>query len=172
MNTQAYIDLSAQIRAAATAIIEIDIYNGQYENPELFDSYNYPAVFIEFSPNNWLNNTDDTQEGLGGFRIHVIVPLVSQDTRNIDQAASGDQTTRLAMMALPQQVHQALNGFQPTGFSTPLERVDDTPDHNYDEKYVMVYHYTAIALDETTGTYEQPGWQITQLTGTVVTPNA
>lgn len=173
MNTQAYIDLSAQLRSELSTAypeLEIDIYNGQFENPDKFNSYNYPAVFIEFNANNWVNNTDNTQEGLGGFKIHCVSPIVDQDTRNIDLATGPEQTARLAMLAFSQLVHQALQNFQPTGFSTPLERVDDLPDHNYDEKMVVTIHYTAIALDTTTGYYEQDNWETIQLTGTVVTP--
>lgn len=168
MNTQTYIDVSKRIRDNVTEINDIDIYNGQYEEPELFNSYNYPAVFIEWLSNAWLNNTDGSQQGLGGIKVHVVLPVVDQDTRNIDLADEVTQQARLSHLNVAAKVHKALNGYTPSGFITPLERVQDEPDHNYSEVLIITMLYTAEAIDDSTG-FGANQWTTTQIKSIDVT---
>lgn len=173
MNVTSYIDVSARIRAMCPSIKEIDIFNRQYEEPQFHEQYVLPCVYLEWLPNVWTDNNDRSQQGLGGFMVHVCVPTgtVSDgtSTRNIDQAT--DKVTPLAAFRIFEEVHQALNGWMPAhGFITPFQRISDEPDHNYTSVMVMRSKYTAEAISDDTNMYQAGNWTTAQVTDVVANP--
>lgn len=153
MNTLAYIDIARRLREKVPGIKMIDLYNGQFENPEKHLVAAYPAVYVEFLPTEWKTLAAGLQQGTGGVRIFCVMKHFT-DTANIDLLSQPLAEARLAWLLFESAVHAALQGFAPSGF-TALQRTSSLPDSTFSSIFVVVHEYQADVLDSSAHAYQQ-----------------
>jgi hypothetical protein len=151
MNSQSYIDIAKRIREKVPAVKTIDIFNHQYEEPEKHAAFACPAVLIEWLPTDWTDMPMGVQEGMGGFRIHCVVNTL-RHARNIDQLPPAQAALQVQHLQFATQVHAALQGFAPDGYS-PLLRVQSQPDHRFTGNVIIVQEYRAKIIDSSAYVY-------------------
>lgn len=155
MNTAAYIDITKRLKEKVAGIKFIDLYNGQFENPENHLPANYPAVYIEFLPTQWTTQGQGTQRGTGGIRVYCVMKSFL-DTYNIERYTQPQQQQRLAHLLFEKAVHAALQNFAPTGYGN-LMRSSTLPDATFTSVIVVVHEYEAAEIDDSAFVYKD--WQ-------------
>jgi hypothetical protein len=152
MNTAAYIDIAKHLRAKVPGIKHIDLYNGQFENPEAHLPANYPAVYVEFLPTRWDTHPQGVQRGTGGIRVYCVVKnFLGAD--NIDLRTTEVAQQRLAYLLFEKLVHAALQNFAPTGYGN-LMRSTTLPDATFTSVLVVVHEYEAAEADDSAFVYK------------------
>ncbi len=153
MNTAAYIDIAKRLKAAVPGLKHTDLYNGQFENPEVHLPANYPAVYIEFLPTQWQTQGQGTQRGTGGIRVYCVMKSFL-DTYNIERYNDAQAAQRMAHLLFEKVVHAALQGFAPCGYGN-LMRSSTLPDATFTSVIVVVYEYEAAEADDSAFVYKE-----------------
>jgi hypothetical protein len=151
MNYPAYIDIAKQIRAQAPGVKHIDLFNDQYNRPKESNPFNTPAVFVEFMPTPWRSTMNGVQEGMGGFRIHVVFTFIG-NSHNIESFTQEQLDALFLNYTITKKIHNALSGFAPAN-CTQMERTSSMPDHNHDELLIEVMEYSFTEYDDSADEY-------------------
>ena len=140
MNTKTYISLSEKLRTVA-GNKDIDLYKGQYLDGEKNESFNCPAVFIQFGDTPWVEQGAGVQEGDCTITFHCVVKTVL-DTKNIDLYQPQKREEKLAHLTFDDAVHECLQRFTPEGCCRELWRVHSEYDQAPDQLTVTKLTYT------------------------------
>lgn len=161
MNTLAWQSIDKQLHDNVAAIQHIDLYNRQYipNGDGDIATFNRPAVFIEFGTTTWNDLVNGVQSGPGLLRIHVVIECYS-DSYNLSTRTETEQDAILAYYDVCNSVHATLQGFTACNTLSPLERINRTTDHDFDNLIVEIMEYTFIdydnSADEDADTVLQP----------------
>ena len=125
----------------------VRIWNNQIERKQEGRGYVYqtPACFVELT----INESETLGQGATGHDATVRV-LLEQNDYNTEGSYDED----LAIFALRDKVHQALNGFKPTNAS-PLVIGAPALDHNHDNTYLCALEYSTHITDLTGSIYDE-----------------
>ena len=123
MNSFLFKTIAAQIAAKMPEVKQIEIYNGQYDNPDAEANPIFPpAMFIEFGDVQWENLGQLVQQAIVPLRIHAVaqhIPPFAMDKKPTAIAAYSQ-----AVGSLSRKLYQALHGFNPvddaSGFTAGL----------------------------------------------------
>jgi hypothetical protein len=133
-------------QVALQPIRHIDYFKGQYQQPELHEIYELPAVFMDYSVN-WEDESNNTQKGTATIRIHI-------ELDNIGESANRSSTKAQALEIFRyyQLVNVLLHGLQGESF-TKLKRRSEEPDLNPTATHVHIITYTCEVEDDSTHIY-------------------
>jgi hypothetical protein len=119
----------------------IDLYNAQPEFLEQRESFDFPAVFVEFAAINWTNIAHPAQRGEASIRLHVVQWSLASTYNGSEHQADALQRLRLL-----QQLHHHLHGWAGTHHG-PLIRTATDSDTRHDAVTVDVLTYNSLFYD-------------------------
>lgn len=147
MRIQLYKAITAALAAITDAdgnpvVRHIDLWNHNVEFIEQEESWQRPAVFIEFHPIQWQQiKPGDQYHTDARFSLHVVTDWKGQTT-----PGSPHRDENLEAFALLDRIHAALHRLAGTAFSR-TDLVESQTNHNHDE------------LVENIETYQYKGWK-------------
>lgn len=144
MIKELYKALSEQL-ATITELKSIDLFRNQFATWKDETVYDSPYCFLEFDCS-FDNATQNTQKGTATIKVHIATSFIG-DTRK----GSATQDTGLQCFDIAQLVHESLQGFEGTFFSS-LSRTRLNQDQNPNSLYVIVQDYECEFVDTSTDT--------------------
>lgn len=123
MNSFLFKTIAAQLATKMPEVKQIEIYSGQYYNPDAEANPIFPpAMFVEFGEMQWENLGQLVQQAIVPVRIHAVaqhIPPFAMDKKPTAIAAYSQ-----AVGSITRKLHQALHGFNPvdaaSGFTAGL----------------------------------------------------
>ncbi|MBK9292582.1 MAG: hypothetical protein IPM52_13300 [Bacteroidetes bacterium] len=100
-----------------------------------------PALFIEFAPIQWRQQSQGIRDATITLRLHIVARR-RQPSRNPAQG----QSMPTDYLALPDGLQLCLHGFKTGSFATFTNTLSET-DHQLDELAHLVETYTTLATD-------------------------
>lgn len=124
-------------------IKHIDLWNHNVEFIEMETPFEFPAVFIEFTPIQWELLKDKSYRSRATVNLHVV-------TRWEGSAAEGSsyQGDALAVFDLIDDINKVLTGLSGTGFHA-MYRSASTTNHNHDDILENIESYSVVFEDNT-----------------------
>jgi hypothetical protein len=119
----------------------IDLYNAQPEFLTQVESFDFPAVFVEFAQINWSNIAHPAQRGEAVIRLHVVQWSLASTYRG-----SENQAAALQRLELLQRLHHHLHGWAGTHHG-PFIRTATDSDTRHDAVTVDILTYNALFYD-------------------------
>ncbi len=124
-----------------SVFVHFDLWNQQLDYLDEEQPFNTPAVFIEFMPIKWRQQSQALRDATVTIRIHVVT------RRNIptyNNAAYGSEA--LNFFDLLSAVNLCLHGHKGDNFGTLTGTVSET-DNNFDELMHSIEQYETMVTD-------------------------
>lgn len=128
-------------------VLHIDYFKGQYHQPDEHDVFQVPAVFFEWSVNDWKNKGNQTQEGTATVTIHIVLENSASNAFGSSSAEDARKTTKYYEL-----VHACLQGLSGACFSA-FRRTSDNPDPTPPAHHAHLITYTSRVEDNSTLKY-------------------
>ena len=145
-----YTTLANLIAAEVPDIKYVDLYDSQPLRPKEEESYDLPALFIEFKPVQWTQRGARSRRALIEIDIHIETNREGTETSSI--TPTGQQPRGLYYLNLNNQVYKALqffsSGAPKVGFGSMLN-VGDHLNINEDVTRVDIMIWQTQAQDDT-----------------------
>lgn len=134
------------------AIKHIDLFKGQYINPEMHPAYKKPAVFYSWGAA-WEDKIGLTQEGKLTIQIHLEISNRAQSF-----GGARDKDSGLLHFKYQTYVNALLHGFS-TALFNPLKRRANEPDKSPTDTNVQLITYETKLVDDTAKQLVDSGYQ-------------
>lgn len=148
MRKQLYLDFKNKLKSIKDAdnapiFNHFDIWNRNVEFAEVETPFATPAVFIEFMPISWRNNSNKVQEADLRIRLHIV-------TRWFSGTADYSPTEQKALeyLDIADTVFKHLQGFSGSNFNR-WTRTESIINHNHEGYVDSVEEYACNLRDYT-----------------------
>lgn len=141
-----YLSIVNRLREKVPGIQTIDLFFGQYRNPEKEHPIETPAVFIEFPSLPFLTTGNNTSSAKATIKIHIAITSM-EDTGSTPLPF--DNSSGLSFLDTIDQIHKALQGFAPDN-SSRLQGGELIQDTDNDATIVFVRDYICEIYDYST----------------------
>lgn len=122
----------------------IDLYNAQFDNEELEDAFNTPAVLVEFAPYETRSLSEGRQDMVIPFILHI-------GTEQYEEASSREElahrTRALKHLATVDSVSKALHRFG-KGIAGDIVRTNVEHTVNFNNMYVHRVSFLVRLVDD------------------------
>jgi hypothetical protein len=153
-----YKQLSERLRSKCPELVQIALFNGQYQNTERELPIRPPAVFIEFASLQWATTGNHTQEALADINLHIVCEHL-MDSEDYGLGGFNEQELDTRVLDVIENVTAAIHGFQMSSspsqggaggvsvYSTELLRTQTRQDVNADGLQVWVVACRTTLID-------------------------
>ncbi len=153
MNTLLYKHIAVHLRANVLTMKHIDLYNEQYKNPAMHNSFQTPAIFLEFVDSVPDNETMGIIYKASRVRVHCVMTFLG-DTANIDKYTELQQASKLAYYDFPKLINGALQGFEPESATSAFDYAGTEYDSSHKQTIVEILDYTFSEVDDSAFVYK------------------
>jgi hypothetical protein len=145
-----YKQLSERLRSKCPDLVQIALFNGQYQNTERELPIRPPAVFIEFASLQWATTGNHTQEALADINLHIVCEHL-MGSEDYGLGGFNEQELDTRVLDVIENVTAAIHGFQMSQdgevYSTELLRTQTRQDVNADGLQVWVVGCRTTLID-------------------------
>ncbi|QCW20340.1 hypothetical protein [Flavobacterium phage FPSV-S1] len=111
----------------------VRLFNSQFDNENVEDAFEYPAVFIQFLSVPWTSKAKGLQEAAAVIRLNVGFHSLKTEEREI--------------FLLLEEIHKALQGFGSENLFGFIDRVNEEQDIDHGNVIVWLVDYGAVITD-------------------------
>lgn len=109
------------------------LFNNQFDNEDVEDAFEYPAVFIQFVSIPWIAKTQGLQEADSVIRLHIGFHSLRTEEREIFE--------------LIEQIHKVLQNYSTADLFGDLNRVNEEQDVDHGNVIVWLADYATLITD-------------------------
>jgi hypothetical protein len=137
---QLYLDIKTKLQASVPELLQISVYNNQFQSLEDRDIYSFPfpCAFVEF-----VNENESSQLGNG---VQIFDPLYVKIHIGHTFYNGENQEENLDVFDLKDKIYKALQKFEPDG-AVAFIRSSETQDYDHTDVYHFVQTYTTNYVD-------------------------
>ena len=128
-----YDTVKSRLLEKVPAIKTVRLFNSQFDNEQLENAFEYPAVFIQFLNITWTTKTKGLQKADAVIRLNVGFHSLKTEEREI--------------FLLLEEIHKALQGFGNENLFGFIDRVNEEQDIDHGNVIVWLVDYGAVITD-------------------------
>lgn len=135
---------------------DIQLFSGQYENPEENMPINPPAVYVEFGDIDWSNLGNGSQQGNFTLRLHFVSQHMMPAYSKNKPGLLNDYDVNVLQQT--EKLHRALHRWAPLDtegnpISQPLMRSRTIPDNRPDALHIWITEFVSMGIDNSANPY-------------------